>query len=364
MKPVTNGNAENAELQFLREGMQAISPRREEHPDNPELQIKEIEWRSRLVTYRRRWFFGTAVATVMGLVLGVAGTMLQRQPQSMVPRTPALAESGLQLSNSTDMSTVVDLGPKIGRVLLRPGTRASYAPQNRTMDLRAGKIVAHIFRGGRDFLVRFQDQLVIVKGTLFSVDAESGEVHVWHGVVEHSIRAKHGKPRALRGTEDYSNLSKRDMQWLAFTPPHLKPVAACANTITDPAPEPAPTLQPPSRRTCPSRKKVRAPKQDAPSPPPYQADPLRQQLLNVQHELVSGRAETALRLLELYEARFPTSPLLEEACLLKIRALVALKRFPRLVRETETFLRRFPQSAKSDEVKLVQKRAEAHLKKE
>lgn len=366
MKPVTTKNAEGAELQALRAGLQVISPRQDERPDNPELQIKEIEWRSRLVSCRRRWFLGAAAAAAIALVLGAAGTLLQRQPTPVDRRTSALAGSGLELSNITEMSTVVDLGPEIGRILLRPGARASYAPRSRTMDLRAGKIIAHIFPGGRDFRVQFQDQLVIVKGTLFSVDNETGQVHIWHGVVEHATKLTHTKRRTLRGTENYKTISKRDMKRLDFTPPHLKSTTACASTAAEPAPLPAPApepVRPLARRSAPAPERARVPEKHAPPPPPYHADPLRQRLLNVQQELVSGRAETALRLLELYEARFPDSILLEEACLLKIRALVALKRFVRLARETDRFLKRFPRSAKSDEVKLVQERAKGHLKK-
>jgi hypothetical protein len=335
--PDTTESAESAELEALKEGLLACSPRRQARPENPELQILAIEHRSRLVTTRRRWFFGAALATVTALALGALGTWhYRRATRAAVAHAPSLAVArpGEQLYSTAKTSTMIDLGPGIGRILLRPHARATYAPEKRTLSLVAGRIIAHILPGGRGFRVRFGGQSVVVKGTLFSVDAETGEVHVWHGVVE--LEA-HGRRRAIRGTEAYGDLSKQDMRWLGFS-----------------APTPEPAIESPG---------ANAAAHAHPAQSAYRPDPARQQLLQAQQDLAAGRAEQALQLLERYEARFPASPLHEEACLLKLRALVQLRRFRRLQQMSHMFLKRFPASAKRGEVELLQQQATAQLKK-
>lgn len=346
MTPVTDTTererAERAELQALRDGLLACSPRRQARPRDPELQILEIEHRSRLVRTRRRWLLGTAAASALALVLGALGAWHYRDATpAVVPKAPSplVARHGEHLYGTAETSTMVDLGPQVGRVLLRPRTRATYAPATRTLSLVSGRIIAHIAPSGRGFRVRFGNQSVVVKGTLFSVDAETGEVHVWHGVVE--LEA-HGRRRAIRGTEAYDRLSTQEMSWLGFTPP-----------TTEHA------VKSPGAHAASQRRAVHPTEQD----PSYRPDPARQQLLRAQQDLAAGRAGQALQLLEGYEARFPASLLREEACLLKLRALVQLKRFRRLQQMSHMFLKRFPASTKRGEVELLLQRATAHLKK-
>jgi hypothetical protein len=346
MTPVTDTTererAEHAELQALRDGLLACSPRRQARPESPELQIQAIEHRSLLARTRQRWLLGTAAASALALVLGALGAWhYQKATPAVVPPAPSpmTARPGEQLYGTAETSTVVDLGPEVGRILLRPRTRATYAPATRTLSLVSGRIIAHIVPSGRGFRVRFGKRSVVVKGTLFSVDAETGEVHVWHGVVE--LEA-HGRRRAIRGTEKYGKLSKRDLSWLAFVPPRLDPTVTAAGS------------------TAPPRSPGQHPQKQAPS---YRPDPARQQLLRAQQDLAAGRAEQALQLLEGYEARLPASLLHEEACLLKLRALVQLKRFRRLQQMAHMFLKRFPASAKRGEVELLLKRATAHQEK-
>ena len=232
MQPRPSVQPESAQLAELRSfgaKLRACSPPRAAHVDHPEQRILTIERRSRAITRRRRT---TATAALVLLALGV-GLTVHRLSGDRDARTVAdgTHRRPRRLESRRDRPMLADLGSGVGRVLLRPGSRASYDATARVLHLDSGAIVAHVLPDGRGFRVELAQQTVVVKGTLFGVDATRGTVHVWHGVVEHRDRrpapGNHQRTvvRVIRGTETYDDLSAELMGQLGFTPP-TGPVAS------------------------------------------------------------------------------------------------------------------------------------------
>jgi outer membrane protein assembly factor BamD (BamD/ComL family) len=74
------------------------------------------------------------------------------------------------------------------------------------------------------------------------------------------------------------------------------------------------------------------------------------ELKAIRATLASGDAEGAIRQIDAFEASHPVSPLLEEATVLLIDALVAAGRRPEASAMAGSFLRGFPNSAYAEHV--------------
>lgn len=348
------------ELAELRDQLSTLAPRHA--PPTPDLADleREIGHRARFVTTRRRWM----VVSTIGLLLGLGGGFwLASRAQPDAPAPPGLAQVGsgsakgvvakpshltppgrgvsaedgaITWHNRSTRDTVVDLGLGIGRLLLRPGTRARYRPAEQQLSLERGNLVAHLLAGAPTLTVvsaatpRTQLSLpgARVGGTLVTLDATLEHVVVYEGDV---LRQRDAQETRLPVASAAKRLPAFELRWLGVALASGEPKAP--STRSKPAARPA--------------KKIPTP--TAPLP----ADPELATLFLAQRALAAGRNDEASTLLARYQRRFPQGRFGQEAALLELRALAASRRRKALRRAAQRFLRLYPHSVKRKEIEAL-----------
>lgn len=358
------------ELAELRDQLSTLAPRHT--PPKPDLATleREIGHRARLVTTRRRWMVVSAIGVLLGLG---GGFWLASRAQPIAPAHPGLAKGGsgaaqgavakssaptppqrlvaaedgaITWHNRSTRDTVVDLGLGIGRLLLRPGTRASYRPAAQQLTLQRGNVVAHLLANAPGLTIVStatpQKQLSLpgtrVGGTLVTLDATLEHVVVYEGEV---LRQQDTQRSPLPVTTAARRLPAFELRWLG--------VVLTSGERKAPGSTPAKI----AARTPRSRSTARTEQTIPPPSAPLPADPELATLFLAQRALAGGRHLEAAKLLERYQRRFPQGRFGQEAALLELRALAASRRPKALQAAARRFLRLYPRSVKRKEVEAL-----------
>ncbi|MBI5510196.1 MAG: outer membrane protein assembly factor BamD [Deltaproteobacteria bacterium] len=326
---------DNAELVKLAARLRELSPKRAFAPPRIDAILAVANHRSTTRTLHRRWAFATATLAAASILLILATRPdLDRSnshTDDLASRAPATSAHDIVLVNPSAESVLFDLGPKVGRLLARPQSRFAYDPERRCVTLASGTVVLHIFPNNEGFRVVTAGVEVEVKGTLFSVAAESDAVVVWRGTVQ-KRRLGGGAPELIAGSGQHRDLTAQDLERLG--------VAVLGEGGAD------------ATRRAAARTEVRSrPIATGAEEGANEAtDVERDLVLQAQAAVAEGRLADARRLLEEHRARFPDGVLAEEAELLLFRTCLMLSDAAAALHHGEEFLSKFAGSGSAADV--------------
>lgn len=351
-----NNPHETLELKSLREHMLQASPRSFRQPDDVRRAIREIEWHTKVASLRRRVALATCTAVVVSVLSIGGGAWLLSRPRihdiqgthriAAVTQPSQQPANTITIHNTSSSAMIFDAGLAVGRILVRPGTRASYDPQHRIFHLSTGEVVAHIIPSGRGFRITTAQDAFVVHGTLFSVNAETQALHVWEGTVER--QHKNGALLAMiAGTRHYDGFSPQELTWLGVTVTTVATASRTRHFHLSPRPPASPTITDKPNMT--------------PAAVASEVNPEHQLLLIAQQQIRAEQSDLALATLKSHRQQFPQSQFQQETDLLRLQALIQLKRYASVVTQAAQFLQTYPNSAKRSEILTLMQHAQSFL---